>query len=277
LTLGIDGNTGLFLCGTKGFFDPALSLQYTYGKLSLIGQGGIISSQPDSRGMPSPSYAQRIIHTYRGDVTASVNALSWLSFSLDSYAKLKDHVPQKSLQALSPVWDESNNAHGRAYGGTLSLDAKPWKKLRVWSSVYLSKSTVYGRDGAFPSEWEVPWTLKNVVSYSFLKDNLRVYAIGNYSEGMAYRNLINNNGALVWDNRVSHAPHYKSMDIKVEFCQPIAKYEWHVLQFDGYVLATNVLHADNVREYYWDKGFNKKPIFLDYGIYYLGARVIVRL
>jgi hypothetical protein len=276
LRLGLQVNGGVFLAGMKGFLDPGVSLLYERGSLSAGGSVGIVSSQPDIRGLPSERYARKVIRTYRADITASEKVSPLMTLSLNLYAKLKDHVPQKSLEALSPLWDESRGGPGRATGGTLTMDLKAPRNLRLWTSMFVSKSVVDGKGGPETSEWEIPWTLKSVLSYSFFKDFVRLYAIGNYCKGLTYRNLQSDGGELFWGDIAGRVPPYKSIDLKCEFSYEIPKSEWYIRQFDCYLLATNVTHESNIREYYWDDGLNKQPVTLAYGSYYMGARVVVR-
>jgi hypothetical protein len=275
VSLEMDVAGGMFLAGMNGFFDPGLSLRFHRNSFSVWGQTGIVSSQPDIRGLPTDSYAGRVIHTFRGDITASEKIASWLTLSLNCYVKLKDHVPLKSITALSPVWDESSNARGKAIGGTLTVDAKALERLRLWSSMFLSRSTINGRDGVRSSDWEIPWTLKTALSYSLIKNFMRLYAIGTYAAGLPYHDLIDNGGRLVWNPTIRRVPPYKSVDLKCEFSYIIPKSEWHVREFGCYMLATNVTREKNIREYYWDEYLQRLPVTLAYGTYFMGARVVV--
>ena len=284
---GVDVNGGGFFCGNRIFIDPGIWLRYPLEQGSIQLDAGIVSSQPDIRGLPSGNYASALIHTYSGSVSMNKTVSPWLFTSLVGYFKVKDPVPLLSDDVSDPTWNSRQNGRLLAYGTALRLDAKLGSSFSITSTQSVGSSMVLnnGKRDVYP--WDIPWSNTTALSKGFLDDRLTAHCIGTFSAGLPYRSPVEEGNAIFWSNPWRRMPTYKCIDFKLQYCQPI-KHHRFLKQLDGYILIDNIVDAGsfinpqwsggfNAREYYWDAQLAPHQISLKPFGGYLGMRTWFRL
>ncbi len=282
---GLDGHTGIFVTGTKPFFDPGIWLACNFLHSSVSLSGGCVTSQPDFRGLPSDEYAKQRILTVNCNATSSVQPFQWLNLSLSGFAKYKDLVPVKTDTVSRPIWDESRQTRGNAEGINATIDAALGKYFQLWTSQNLLRSVLKDSAGTHAADWEVPWSNKSALTVKMFDSAILLRVIGTFEDGVRYRKpYLTSGGTLMWGNEQFKGPTYKRIDAKLEIRQGIDRNERNIVRFDAYIMLTNVPrfvmsrvdHYNrswiNVREYSWDDQLRPVPVTLDEGTVTVGLR-----
>ena len=285
---GLNVNGGVFTNGIQPFIDPGISINIPFALGRIDFNTGIVTSQSDPRGLPQGEYASRTIHTGSADLSTTVRPVPYLSTTINAFVKYKDHVPLLSDNAVSPVWNAYRNARFIAGGAGATVDLSIGKYSRLTSVQSFSTAQVIenGRNDIY--QWDIPWTNYTVLSQGFLNDRMKVFAIGSFSAGLPFRDPVLVPGdSIVFAGPWHRVPDYKCLDLKIQYSVPIENHRY-LQQIDSYILLENVVEglinvnpnwdADrNVREYYWDAEFNRRPINLKKANYSLCVRVMMRL
>lgn len=281
-------NAGVFIAGMKPFVDPGVSMEIPFAKGTLTINGGMVSAQPDIRGLPSHSFQQQTSHTWSGTVGIQQSPTPWLSGRIQGYVKHRDRVPVEINDPAMPVWDEQAQGSLISYGAGARLDIAIGKEMHLTTIQNMSASFIR-RDGLrTPYRWEVPWNNTTILSAKLLNRNMTAYLIGNFSDGVPYRDVKpSSTGTPQFDDHWKRTPVYQCIDFKIEHSQQIDGYPF-LRQLDAYVLIDNILEAStwidnratwsmNVREYYYDTGYRKYPVTLKPLGGHIGLRAHFRL
>lgn len=285
--LGAQAYGALLLPGPNVAVDPGLSARLVLPRSHIRLGTGITTTQPDIRGLPSPSFRRRRIHTYRADLQARTEPLRWLTLTADAYGKWRDHALVFTDDPLLPVWDESRTASQFSLGTALTADMHIGTRLRLWTQQNLAYTRLVDSAETELCPWDIPWTNKSVVSCAVIPKHIFLYLLGTFAEGTPYRAPVRDAaGGLAWDDYSGRTPVYKRIDAKLELRHETDG-KWHVLQYDAYVLAENIWSGfqymwgeewedGNVREYWWDDELEPQPIYLSPFDIHFGVRAHVR-
>jgi hypothetical protein len=199
----------------------------------------MITSQPDIRGMPTNSGAQKPVHSYNGSAKAYFYPLSWLNGSVEGFVKYKPNQPVYGPNPRLPTWDETGGTSLFSYGLNVEAEARLGPKINLRTVQSLSKSILSAPQYQEPYEWDIPWTNKTILSYSFIDTIFTAFLIGNFYAGLPYHEVLYTNGELQWDGTVKRNKPYTRIDCKLQFCQPVSN-QRNLMQYDAYVLLSDL-------------------------------------
>jgi hypothetical protein len=287
LGYGFDLNGGAFVAGHRPFLDPGAWLICPFRRGMARLSVGIISSQPDVRGLPSADYSTTLIHTCAGTLSLNRSIFSWLSGTIVGYVKMKDKVPVFSEDATEPIWDTMRNVQLLAYGAGAKIEARLGKHLAITSVQSIGKSTILDHAKRDTYQWDVPWSNATTLALNFLEGHMTLFCIGTFSAGMPYRDPALVGDTVLWYGDWKRMPDYKCVDLKLQYCQPIGRHRY-LKQFDTYLILDNVLDLGsyidptwsagfNAREYYWDSDFRPHQVSLKPFGWAVGVRIWLRL
>jgi|GEM_PF-1566388 TonB family protein len=223
----------------KVYVDPGLWVLFPFGRNSVRVSGGLITSQPDIRGMPSQGISEALVHTYNGSVRAMLSPLSWLDGSLEAYVKYRPRQLAYGDDPRFPLWTGSDDKY-LSCGMNGEIKAALGKRIVLRTVQSVSRSELIGGGRRAPYDWDVPWTNKTVLSYSFIDTVLTAFLIGNFYAGLPYRDVIIAGGGLGWDDDVKRAENYNRIDLKFQLCEPVPDNRT-LMQYDGYVLLSDLV------------------------------------
>jgi TonB family protein len=266
---GVNVSEGLFLPGPKGFVNPGLWIRFPFKRSSIYVSAGMITSQPDIRGMPSDSGAQKLVHSYNGSAKAFAYPLSWLNGSVEGFVKYKPYQPVYGPNPRLAVWDESGSTSLFSCGVNMEAEARLGPKINLRTVQSFSKSILSAPQYQEPYEWDIPWTNKTIISYSFIDTILTVFAIGNFYAGLPYHEVLYTNGELQWDETIRRNDPYTRIDCKLQFCQPVSN-QRNLMQYDAYLLLSDLTRLYKDSEMRGLDSFN--PLYH----LHLGLRVRIR-
>ncbi|MBD3239702.1 MAG: hypothetical protein GF331_03890 [Chitinivibrionales bacterium] len=284
---GAQTYAALLLPGRKAVVDPGLHMRIILPHSHVRLATGITTSQPDIRGLPSPSFRQTRIHTYRADLEARTQPRQWLTLAADAYAKWRDHALVFTEDPLLRVWDESRTASQLSLGTAFTADIHIGSRVRLWTQHNLSYTRLIDNGETQLCPWDIPWTNKSILSCAVVPKHILVYLLATFAEGTPYRAPVAEaGGGLTWDEYSGRTPVYKRVDAKIELRHETDK-RFHVLQYDAYVLAENIWSGfqymwgdewedGNVREYWWDDELEPHPVYLSPFDIHFGVRAHVR-
>jgi TonB family protein len=266
---GVNVSEGLFLPGPEGFVDPGFWIRFPFEKNSIHVSAGMITSQPDIRGMPSNNGAQKPVHSYNGSAKAYVYPLSWLNGSVEGFVKYKPYQPVYGQNPRLPTWDENGSTSLLSYGLNVEAEARLGPKINLRTVQSLSKSILSAPQYQEPYEWDIPWTNKTILSYSFIDTIFTAFLIGNFYAGLPYHEILYTNGELQWDGTVRRNKPYTRIDCKLQFCQPVSN-QRNLMQYDIYVLLSDLT------EYFGDPDSRKTDLVNPLYHVHFGLRVRIR-
>jgi len=274
---GVDLLPGVFIAGTCPFIDPGMWFRWYHPRATIGLNGGLISVQPDIRGLASAEYLGTVDHVLRSDLSVTLYPVSWLTLQSLSYAKWRDHMPVATDTAARPVWDESAETQFSALGESITAEISLWRdRIRFSTTQELSRTRLHQGNRTRIPEWDIPWTNKTSLAFAVIRRYLFVYLIGTFAEGLGSYDVHVVDGTLRWGDSLQRARAYRTVDLKIEWLQPIGRLERQVAQLDVYLLFSNVLNIANVREYYWDDDLTLLPINLQGRDYHIGVRMHMR-
>jgi hypothetical protein len=238
-SFGANFGEGMFFPGPKGFVDPGLWMKYNRDKLDLNFSCGTVTSQPDIREMPSTALETKLVRTFNGDLKFEIKPQTWITGSIEGFIKYKPFEPVKGANPQYPIWDDSINDHFIASGVNMEIEADLGKNIKVRTIQSFGKSTIFNDGVQKPYEWDIPWSTKTVAAYSLVDTSLTAYMISNYTAGLPYHLVEENNGALDWSNSVFRYEPFSRIDLKFQLNEPIP-YQRHLMQYDVYLLITDL-------------------------------------
>jgi hypothetical protein len=244
------------------YVDPGAWARMQFDRSSLGISGGIATSRPDIRGLPSYDYRGGLQKTYSLSVNGTVTPAKWLDAGADAYVKWKDRCPARSLVLGNLVWDPSLESRLLCAGIATSATLSPLEHWTFTLFLDAARANRISKDHQEEYEWNVPWSWKSIIRYSVFSDRLQFFLIGFFSEGLPYREIISTDSGVVYAAEYSRVPMYKRVDLKIQLNQRVEKHRF-LTRYDAYVEVGNIFDWPNVREYYWDYDMARLPIFLE--------------
>jgi hypothetical protein len=252
---GINLCEGLCFPGTCAFIDPGFWLRFPFEKKMLRLSLGIITSPPDIRGMPSGLMENKVIKTYNTSALMSMQPTQMIKGSLESFIKYKPFQPVINQNPRIQMWDSNDSSKFFSYGLNLDLEFNLCKKLSMRTMQSFSKSKVFTKQYNAPYEWDIPWTNKTIISYSFIDNCLSAFLISNLYAGTPYHDIIVSDGVLQWDETTKRNSQYSRIDFKFQICQPVTN-ERNLLQYDIYILLSDLTGFFSQQDERTDNRFN---------------------
>jgi hypothetical protein len=244
------------------YADPGAWARMQFDHSSLGVAGGIATSRPDIRGLPSYDYRGRLQKTYSLSVNGAVTPAKWFDAGADAYVKWKDRCPARSEVPGNLVWDPSLESRLFLAGISTSTTLSPLEHWTLTLFLDGARAARMYTDHQAEYEWNVPWSGKSILRYSIFSDRLQFFLIGFLSEGLPYREIIGTDTGAAYAQEYSRVPVYKRVDLKVQLNQRVEKHRF-LTRYDAYVEVANIFDWPNVREYYWDYDMAQLPIFLE--------------
>ncbi len=269
------------------FIDPGVWTRINLNNGYISAHGGINTSWPDVRGMPSQTYRSRQIKTYMGSLSFQKDFLSRFKVLLQGYVKWKDHGPALHDHPAVFRWEPANATPLLTMGisGELSIDLSRCFSFRLLHDFNRSRRK---KDGIYTTyEWEIPWSLRPIFNVVLFHDKLDIFLSGVFSEGLPYNELALYASGVRFIG-MKRVPWYKRIDLKMQFSQPIEEHRFFT-SFNVFLDIINILDVldrfrqtqdhywENIREYYWNEYMVKKPVFLERSTVSLGVRASFRL
>jgi hypothetical protein len=269
--------------------DPGIWSAFVLDRIRFDVSGGIVSSQPDIRGLPSEAYRGKIIHTWQAFAGTNVRLWRTNRVFAEGFIKRKDHCPQMSKTPGALWWEPSLASPLFARGVNIEWRAEPLDILS-WSFIQnFSKSERVEDNAHVPYEWDMPWSSKAVVGLHTLEKTVSLFLTGVACAGLPYRDIALIDGQVAYTGSMKRMPVYKRIDVKLQFMQPGIQSR-HITRFDAYAEMLNVPYFVeglmqrnisstwmNTREYYWDSEFVKHPVALVPYSFSIGLRLGFRL
>ena len=259
LLLEVNSNIGCYGSLSSLFWDPGVNLCFSALGGSMVFSNELISAPPDVRGLPGPNFEKKLSHSFRSHMDMHWDILSALKIDAEPFFKWKYRVPLEHWSAFEPYWDETRMASLRVIGGNIKGDLEFLKRIGLTTKVSVSRSTVFEGENRYTYDWDEPWSTSTSLALTLVRDRVKVFAIGNYSAGLPYRELISGNDFYSWSPMLSRVPNYRSIDVKGEWLQPTDGS--FVTEFDTYIFLQNICDFKNIREYQWNT-FGKTPVYL---------------
>jgi hypothetical protein len=258
------------------FADPGLWARMQLDHSSMGISGGITTSRPDIRGLPSYRYRGELQKNYSLSSNCELMPATWANLAASAYITWKDRCAVRSLVPGNLVWDQSLESPLLVEGISSSATISPLEHWTLSLFLDVNRGVRQYPGGQAGYEWNVPWSQKSILRYSVLSDRLQFFLIGFFSAGLPYREIVRTDSMPEYAKDFSREPLYRRVDLKMQVSQPV-KDNRFLTRYDGYVEVTNIFDWPNVREYYWDYDMARLPIFLErFGIS-LGVRVGFRL
>lgn len=270
------------------FIDPGVYGRLLLDKGSINIHGGIQTSWPDIRGLPDREYRRKQIKTYMGSVAFKRELGKHSSVSLQSYIKWKDHCPALSDNPGEYRWDreEATPLFSRCVSGEMLIGFNEYISWQLFADLCRSERVVDGKFTLY--EWDIPWSLRSILQLRAFKERFKCFLSGTFSEGLPYHELVLINSNPSFSNKMGRSPWYRRIDIKLQFHQPIEEHRF----FTGFNLYLDLINIfaffdrfrdwddqlwENVREFYWNEHYIKKPVYLECATLSLGMRASFRL
>ncbi|MBN1980591.1 MAG: Plug domain-containing protein [Chitinivibrionales bacterium] len=273
----------------KYLIDPGVSFEkYFNDKTTLQVATGIVSSQPDIRGAPSPEYRSEIAKTYSVSLGIKNQITDRLNASVDFYGKWRDHCPQFMKQLPFYKWDESLGTSLAVGGIDIQADASLTPTVSLFTTCSFSRSERIKHSSYHRYEWDVPVLINTTTRFSPNNSTFSYYFIGVFGPGLPYYSLERDGESPQLARTISRVKSlYKRVDFKWQSSNEIHGHRYFT-RYDGYVEITNILNLPmlftkkldrslNVQQYFWNENGYPKPVYCDYISFIMGVRVGFRL
>ncbi len=268
------------------FIDPGIWSRVSLNKGYISAHGGINTSWPDIRGLPSLEYRSRQIKTYMGSIVFQKEFLSRMRFLLQGNIRWKDHCTALSENPEEFYWDpkQATSLLSLGISGEWSVDISRILAFRIINDFNRSDRE---KNGSFTTyEWEIPWSVRPMIQFKLFKNRMNAYLSGVFCEGLPYRELRLHSSGLRFEE-MKRVSWYRRIDIKLQFDQPVEDHRF----FTGFTayLDINIFDLfdrfrqtddhnwENIRDYYWNEYMVKKPVYLERSTVNLGVRASFRL
>ena len=273
LTLGADLLGSLLFYDLRGVPDPALdagvSLLWESGPFQAGAHAGRVTSRPDIRGLPDSLFRKAHCHAWLLSLPVFYNGgRTPLRMSVQPYVRYQDRAP--GMDPLMYVWDDELTTAALGEGVDISAEVAPREWIAWDCAVNISGADRIAGDSVARYELNAPWTIRNDVHLNYRK---RFHA---YLKCTAARL------APYYDfSTFSYAdlPLYMRWDIDLQYRTERPAHRF-LTRYDGYFNVKNITENSllrNIRDYYWDAGMFKQPIYFSTWIMELGVRLGFRL
>jgi TonB family protein len=239
LQCGLNVCEGLCFPMGKCYVDPGFWLLFPFGKNSLKASAGLITSQPDIRGMPSQSIDRKLIQTCNTSSKILLKSLTWLEGALEGFVKYRPYQLVYSQNPRMPIWDENSNDQFFSAGINAEIKANLGKRISMRTVQSVSKSVLINHGRQEPYEWDMPWTNKTIISYSLIDTMLTAFLIGNFYAGLPYHTAVASDDGLSWSEGVKRKEDYNRVDLKIQLCEPVSENRT-LMQYDVYLLFSDL-------------------------------------
>ena len=250
------------------FIDGGFSLLWNLGDIQTELNAGRVTSRPDIRGLPDSAFRMLKLHSYLLSLPLHYRNSVGIQIGIQPYLRYQDKCPR--MNPLSNIWDSSTTPLF-ARGVDFDASAQVFENLSLNGVVNIEDAKRIGALQGSIYEWNIPWSLRGAVHYSFLRKKFHVYLDYVLTNGMPYFDFS--------ENAYSYLPTYSRADLSVQYRTLVLKHRY-LTRYDCYFNIRNFserVNTPNIRDYYWDNSMKKKPIYLSPWFFDLGVRVGFRL
>ncbi len=275
---GVNALAGMYLPALKTYVNPGLWTQLSLPNGWVGLSAGVHTSRPDIRGLPDSAYRERLLTTAQLSLRAGtgwrmVGPLAAV-LEAEGYVKYRNRSPAFADNPALPIWDREKETSLGIGGlsGAFKLEIAEIIAGSFVANFVRSRRIHDTTTSAY--EWEIPWSTTGTLRFLFFDKTLNLYLSGSVAPGLPYRDLVCVGQTPWFSGTMSRAPLYKRIDCKLQLNQPIEKHRY-LTRFSLCAEMTNVINflqyhfSDyrgewaNVREYYWDAYYNRRPVDLD--------------
>jgi TonB family protein len=257
-----------------GFVDAGISLLWNFGDFQTELNAGRVTSRPDIRGLPDSSFRMQQLHSYLVSLPLNYRNNSGLNVGIEPYLRYQDKCPQMSTYYYN-VWNSSSASAQPLFAKGIDCNAEVQlvQNLSLNGIVNIEDAKRINADDNSLYEWNVPWSVRSGVHYSFVHKSLHLYLNYVISKGLPYCDF----GTQHTNVPVYKAvPYYERTDLSIQFRTQTLHHRY-LTRYDGYLTVCNLFNQWNVRDYYWDKSMTKRAIYLCPVCFDMGVRVGFRL
>lgn len=261
-TVGIDVNMGTKFEKNSHFIDPGIWMIFPFFNGDISFSGGVSSSYPDMRGVPSKEYGSKPYKTSSISSRLRIPLGDYIESSIEPYLKYAHKLPKIGVDPLLQIWDEDLESATFIRGVNGEVDFMFPKFLTLSISAMISKSDRYYNGKKTDYEWEIPWQLKGTARLFFVEESFNLYFKPSYTSGMAYYDYANN-------GKIEHRNNSFTLD---------AIFEYHVRRLvdtpielmEAYIGLRNISFTTNDSEIFWAEdmtplSYNLTPLQLTFG------------
>jgi TonB family protein len=248
------------------YIDPGAWINIGKNNRSFSFFGGIVSSQPDMRGLPAFDYRKEINKTYIVSSLIKRNVRNKIFLSYEPYFRKRNHCPIISYDYSSPIWDKDFATPLYSLGNNFSLDIKSTYYAINIAGMF-GKSYRLINDKKKPYEWNIPWALKSTIHCNLKNDWFHIFLTNMMSAGIPYRDINT--------NKLKRTIPYIRPDISFEYHTKIIDHRYFT-RYDIYIGMINIIGRENFSEFYWNEKYCQRAINLLPRYFYFGGRFCFR-
>jgi hypothetical protein len=246
--------------------DPGLHLLYQPTEWDAGLNIGKITSYPDFRGVPDKSFRSKKISTIVTSLPVHCNKLEKVRFGIQPFVRWQDLCPQMNPEKL--IWDTALTTILLAKGAEASCEMHlaPWISMSTNAVLTDANRQKHGKESIY--EWESPYTVSLASHLTLLKERLHTYLYWQKRSGTFYYDF--------GTSQYKRLMPFDDYSISFQLRNKVSN-ERFFTRYDGYVTIENFLDFPSIRNYYWDKSYNKIPIISDRLFFQFGVKAAFRL
>ena len=250
--------------------DAGASVTYTSNNYQAGIHFGRVTSRPDIRGLPDSIFRRQLNRTYITSLPFFFSYGLISKIGITPYARYSTNAPQ--LDPVKQIWNPNGSTPVRAFGTDIDFRLVPISCAELSTALNFANSQrLKAKNDSLAYEWNLPWTVRSSLHLYSKGDRIHLYIDYIRSKGLPYYDLDNQAYATL--------PVYRSIDVNLQFLTRMPRARF-VNKLDCYATVKNVLDllgTSNVRDYYWDRNGNRRPVYLGDGRMDIGARFGIKL
>jgi hypothetical protein len=172
------------------------------------------------------------------------------------------------MNPLLNIWDTAGSTPVLGRGVDVDVTLQPFRFLALRQVLNFSDASRIANKLKSTYEWNNPWTLRTGVHFTLCNQQVHLYFDYLKSKGLPYFDFN--------EKQFLQTRNYSRLDCNFQYRSKMLRHRYFT-RYDAYFNITNLFSVDNIREYYWNQGMVRQPVYLGPILMDIGFRVGFRL